>query len=65
MLKKTFSAVMEWEYGELFDTLTTLMAFAIRAGMWEMDIEVVVEGTGNFEGYVKYSGRMGLGGNVA
>ena len=58
VLKQSSTAAVDWEYGELFDTLNALMAFAARYSMVEMDIEVVA-GPGNFEGYITYDRRYG------
>ncbi|KAL6719047.1 hypothetical protein ACLMJK_003282 [Lecanora helva] len=63
MLKQTDSAAVAWEYGELWETVTLMMGFAVKfGGMVEMDVEGVA-GPGNFEGYLKWDGR-GRGGRM-
>lgn len=62
VLKQALSAVVDWEYVELFWTLEAMVKFAVRWGMREMDVEVVAAGVGNFDGYVRFDrrGRRGL-----
>lgn len=57
-LKQTFSAVVDWEYVELFETLNAIMDFAVVHLMFEMDVEVVSRGVGNFEGHLTYKGPL-------
>lgn len=59
VLAQSHSAIVDWEYGELFDTLSAIMGFAVKYRTLEMDIRVVVRGLGNFEGYIKYTGVFG------
>ena len=65
MLKRAHGAVVDWMYVEFFWTLETIMKFAISYGMWELEVEVVAGGVGNFDGWVKFderTGRRGLQG---
>ncbi len=55
-LRQASSAVVDWEYVELYNTLNLLIGFAFKYGMREMDIEVVTAGVGAFGGVIRYSG---------
>ena len=55
-LRQESSAVVNWEYVELYNTLNLVIAFAAKYGMREMDIEVVAAGVGAFGGNIRYSG---------
>lgn len=55
-LRQASSAVVNWEYVDLYCTLNLIVSFAAKYGMREMDVEVVVAGVGAFEGSIRYSG---------
>lgn len=58
-LRQASSAVVAWKYVEIYYTLNVMIEFATRYGMCEMEIEVVANGIGAFEGLVKYNGPRG------
>lgn len=55
-LRQASSAVVNWKYVELYLTLNLILDFGAKYGMREMDIEVVVDGTGAFAGFIRYNG---------
>lgn len=55
-LRQSPSAVVNWKYVEIYYTLNLLVSFATAYGMREMDVEVVVDGVGAFEGIIRYTG---------
>lgn len=55
-LQQASSAVINWEYVELYCTLILIIEFAVKYRMREMDVEVVVAGIGAWGGIFRYNG---------
>ena len=55
-LQQGSSAVVKWEYVELYCTLIIIVEFAVKYRMREMDVEVVVAGVGAYGGIIRYNG---------
>lgn len=55
-LQQVSSAVVNWEYVELYCTLILIIEFAVKYRMREMDVEVVVAGVGACGGTIRYNG---------
>lgn len=58
-LQRASSAVVNWKYVQLYETLNALIDFAATYNMREMDVEVVAAGVGAFGGVIRYSGPPG------
>lgn len=57
--RRASSAVVNWKYVQLYETLNALIEFAATYNMREMDVDVVAAGVEAFGGVVSYSGPPG------
>ena len=55
-LRQACSAVVNWQYVELYHTLNLTIDVVGKYGMREMDVEVVAAGLGAFGGFIRYNG---------